>query len=226
MLVIFFCWWAVLLLPVCARVGVGNQDLRERVKAAGGGKPRSMSQELKEHEIKRAMKVGTAVVLAFSLPKLLRRCSLRLTLPILTIQCLHPPYLVQPMESAKANTCPPFPPSQMNTCLTTLVSCCKYVAPCDLLLTTFSLFFQKAKEAKEVEKKKKNATTEGKNKEVFKTLPPKVCGSHMPRIQQTAISYLATFPSSPGAFYLDLSFSPLPRPTLGSLLLPSQTQTN
>lgn len=44
---------------VLVRVGGGEtQDLREKVKAAGGMKPRSMSQELKEHEIKRAIKVG------------------------------------------------------------------------------------------------------------------------------------------------------------------------
>lgn len=37
----------------------GNQDLRQKVKAAGGGKPRSMSKELKKHEVKRAMEVGS-----------------------------------------------------------------------------------------------------------------------------------------------------------------------
>lgn len=41
----------------CVCVSRENQDLRERIKAAGGMKPRSFSQELREHEIKRVMKV-------------------------------------------------------------------------------------------------------------------------------------------------------------------------
>lgn len=65
-----------------------------------------------------------------------------------------------------------------------------------------------------MEKKIKLAATEGKNKEIFKALPPKVCGSHADFQQSTINDLLAGFfLSPPGASDLDLSLSPPPRPT-------------